>query len=70
MKADSRYKSVEGVREPHINLVRGRGERGRGDMAALDRALQVLPIGFIPHVAGGGTLVGWCGEVDEYRDMV
>ena len=70
MKADRRYEGVEGVREPRIKLARGGGERGRGDMEGLDRALQVLPIGFIPHGPGGGALVGWCGEVDEDGDMV
>ena len=70
MKANRRCERVEGVREPRIKLVRGGGERGRGDMQALDRALQVLPIGFIPHGPGGGTLIRWCGEVEEDGDMV
>ena len=70
MKADSHYEGVQGVREPCVKLVRGGGQRGRGDMEALDRALQVLPIGFIPHGPGGGALVGWCRKVDEDGGMV
>ena len=70
MEADSRREGVEGVREPLVEVVRGGGEWGRGDMEALDRVLQVHPIGFILHGSGGGGLVGRRGEVDEDRDVI
>ena len=53
MEADSHYEAVEGVRESRIKLVRGGGERGRGDVEALNGVLQVYPVGFVPHGSGG-----------------
>ena len=70
MEADSHYEGVEGVREPGIKLVRGGGERGRGDLEGLDRPFQVLPIGLISHGAGGGMLVGRCSELNEDGHVV
>ena len=56
MEADSCCEGVEGVREPLVKLVRGGGERGRGDIEVFDRVLQVHQIGFIPHRSGGVRL--------------
>ena len=70
VEADCRCESVEGVGEPCIELVGGRGERGRWDVEGLDRPLQAFPVGFVPHGSGGGTLIGWRSEVDEDGDVV
>ena len=70
MEANSRCEGVEGVREPCVKLVRGGGGRGRGDLEAFDRVLQVHSVGFIPHGSGGGTLVSRRCEVDEDGDVV
>ena len=70
MEADGGREGVEGVSEPCVELVRRWGEGGRRDAEVFDRALQDVPVVFVPHGSGGGARVCRCGEVYEDGDVV